>query len=789
MSDSLSERIAVMAGADMWHTPAAAGIPAIRMSDGPAGVRGTDWNGPRSASFPCGTALAASFDPSLIHEVGVALGREARSKSAHVLLAPTVNLHRTPIGGRNFECMSEDPWLTVDIATAYINGVQAQGVACCVKHFVGNDTEYRRMTVSSDIDERTAREVYLVPFEAAVGVGVRAVMTGYNRLNGVFCADNEWLLRDVLRGEWGFDGVVISDWFGLHSTTEAVHAGLDIEMPGPPIHRGDHLRAAVEAGDVPLALIDESVERITALAAWSGAGNDDGSEVCLGAADIAEVQYRAALAGTVLLTNNDQLPWPSEPGTVAVIGPYADVGRPQGGGSARVRPDHVTPIMAALSDRGVRTVYAQGCSIERFHRPLPGPIEMEITDDAGTVHTETTGGTMAFWQEEPAPGLSRRFGVVMATSFTPDTSGVWTLGARSVGECIVSIDGVEVLRIDREDRGGSFFDYGSPERVADVELVADIAVDVRIDYPVDDHPGIRALSVGLRPPAGADPVAHAVEVAAAADRVLLVVGTDDDWETESRDRDDMDLPGRQSELIAAVAAANRNTTVVLNAGSPVTMDWRHDVSAVMQVWFPGGEIGAAVADLVTGVAAPGGRLPVTIPERLGDTPTAAHYPGTDDRMSYAEGRAIGHRWYRHHDVAPAFWFGHGLTYGTTSWGAPVVSGDISDAIEVTVPVTNEADREVREVVQVYALAPDLDDVAPFRFVASTVVDIAPGATTTAVVRVPARRVAVWADGQFRMPAGTHEIHVGRHAGDTRVAARVDVADAVVLSGDARRSLR
>ncbi|NBU96079.1 MAG: hypothetical protein EBS20_09355 [Actinobacteria bacterium] len=328
------------------------------------------------------------------------------------------------------------------------------------------------------------------------------------------------------------------------------------------------------------------------------------------------MQYRAAVAGAVLLTNDGQLPWPSEPGMVAVIGPYADVGRPQGGGSARVRPDHVTPIIAALNDRGVRTVYAQGCSIERFHPPLPGPIEMVITDDAGKVHTETTGGTMAFWQEEPAPALSRRFGAVMTTSFTPETSGVWTLGARSVGECIVSVDGVEVLRIDRDDRGGSFFDYGSPERVADVELVADVAVDVRIDYPIDDHPGIRALAVGLRPPTGSDPVAHAVEVAAAADRVLLVVGTDDDWETESRDRDDMDLPGRQSELIAAVASANSNTTVVLNAGSPVTMDWRHDVSAVMQVWFPGGEIGAAVADLVTGAAAPGGRLPVTIPERL-----------------------------------------------------------------------------------------------------------------------------------------------------------------------------
>ena len=230
---SLSESISVLSGRDSWHTPAAAGIPEIRMSDGPAGARGTSWTGPRSAVFPCGSALGATFDPRLIQEVGVALGSQARSKSAQVLLAPTVNLHRTPIGGRNFECMSEDPLLTGVLARAYVEGVQSQGIACCIKHFIGNDTEHERSTISSEIDERTLREVYLLPFEMAVERNVRAVMTAYNKLNGTFCADHEWLITTVLRNEWGFDGVVISDWFGLHSTAEAVNAGLDIEMPGP----------------------------------------------------------------------------------------------------------------------------------------------------------------------------------------------------------------------------------------------------------------------------------------------------------------------------------------------------------------------------------------------------------------------------------------------------------------------------------------------------------------------------------------------------------------------------
>src|SRR3954451_24400160 len=208
---SLDAKVSLLAGADQWHTPAVDGLPPIRMSDGPAGVRGTAWN-VRSASFPCATALGASFDPALVREVGEALGREARSKGAHILLAPTVNLHRTPIGGRNFECMSEDPVLTAALATAYIEGLQREGVASCVKHFVGNDTEFERMTISSEIDERTLRELYLVPFEAAVGrAGVRAVMSAYNRLNGTYCGEHRWLLTDLLRGEWGFDGLVMSD--------------------------------------------------------------------------------------------------------------------------------------------------------------------------------------------------------------------------------------------------------------------------------------------------------------------------------------------------------------------------------------------------------------------------------------------------------------------------------------------------------------------------------------------------------------------------------------------------
>ncbi|MEY2973991.1 MAG: beta-glucosidase protein [Actinomycetota bacterium] len=765
----VSERVALLAGVDSWHTPAAAGVPAIRMSDGPAGVRGTSWTGPRSASFPCGTALGATFDPDLVRAVGEQLGREARAKSAHVLLAPTVNLHRTPIGGRNFECMSEDPVLTALIAEGYVAGVQSRGVACCIKHFVGNDTEFERMTISSDIDERTLREVYLLPFERAVAAGVRAVMTGYNRLNGTFCADHQWLLRTVLRDEWGFDGVVVSDWFGMHSTVEALVAGVDIEMPGPSLHRGRALVDAVTSGAVDEGLVDEAVGRIADLARWTGAGSDDGSETVLDDAEVRAVQHRAAVSSTVLLANPGRaLPWSAESaGRVALIGPYADVGRPQGGGSARVTPAWVAPIRGTLTERGLDVTWAPGCSIERYHAPLEGDIEMRIVDEHGVEHTARTRRTVAFWQDEPAVGLSRTFGARLSTRWSPDVDGTWTIGVRSVGACTVSIDGELILTIAEDDRGGSFFTYGSPERLASVDLVAGREVRVEIDYPLAPHPGIRALSVGFRPPVTSDPVAEAVALAAASDRVLLVVGTDDDWETESEDRTDIALPGRQDELIAAVAAANPNTVVVINAGSPVSMPWLDSVAAVMQIWFPGGAIGSALADVVLGAADPGGRLPVTFPRALADTPAAEHHPGRDGHAVYAEGPAIGHRWYLSQVIDPLFWFGHGLSYTTTEWSAPDVTGSPEGGVTVRLQVTNTGDRAGVDVVQVYVESPEPDgsDRALTRFVGSAKVELAPGETADVAIPIEARRFMAWHGGQWVLPVGQHRLHVGRSAGD------------------------
>jgi beta-glucosidase len=770
----IDERIALLAGIDTWHTPAVGDVPAIRMSDGPAGVRGTDWAGPASASFPCGTALAATFDPDLVREVGEALGREAHSKSANVLLAPTVNLHRTPIGGRNFECMSEDPVHTAVMSSAYIEGVQSQGVACCVKHFVGNDTEFARMVVSSEIPERVLRELYLVPFEAAVAAGVHSVMTGYNRLNGTYCSEHEWLLDTVLRGEWGFDGAVISDWFGTHSTAEALRAGLDVEMPGPPRHRGVHLRRAYDAGAVDDGHVDTAVGRVRQLAERTGARQTITDEFTADDPVTRAVIRRAAAAAAVLL-KNDAAGLPLAAGSrLALIGPYAATGRVQGGGSAKVRPDRPSALIDALRARQFEVEHAPGCHIDKFLPLLRGDFRVELFDADGNSMTDDRNRLQLVRQHQAADGIGDSFGATITGTFVPDEGGEWRIGLRSVGAATVRFDGQEVIAVGAGATGGSFFGYGSDEVFGTVELVDGQPVKVEVEYPQAPSDGMRGVLVGGRPTSSTDLVAEAVALARNADVAVVVVGTDDDWETEAEDRTTIALPGRQDELVSAVAAVAAATVVVVNAGSPVAMPWLDEVDSVLDIWFPGGQLGLAVTDVLSGDVEPGGRLPVTFPRQLADTPAFEHHPGDGVTAHYAEGLLIGHRWYDRHGIEPLFPFGHGLGYTTFALTSPRLvdirdrGGWSSDArIDVEVDVVNTGARPGSEVVQVYTrYRGDHPEVEPIlRFAGSAKLTVVPGATVTAMVPLDRRRFESWLDGMWTMPAGVHEVLVGRSSAD------------------------
>ncbi len=780
-----SSRLDLLAGVDLWHTPAAGSVPSIRMSDGPAGVRGTSFTGPASASFPCGTALAATFDPELIHQVGEALGREARSKSAQVLLAPTVNLHRTPIGGRNFECMSEDPIHTAAIATAYVEGVQSRGVACCIKHLVGNDTEYNRFAVSSEIDERVLREVYLVPFEAAVAAGVRSIMTAYNRLNGTFCSEHHWLLTEVVRRDWGFDGVVISDWFGTHSTVEALLAGLDIEMPGPPQHRGAKLHKALAAAEDPVPLqaaIEASAKRIAALAEWTAAGESDGAEITDDDPATRAIIRRAGAAGTVMLANDGVLPLHPRQ-RVALIGPYAQTGRVQGGGSAQVRPHQPVAIEAALAERGVAVESARGCRIEKHLPVIKGAFTLEVSDRHGRRVTSELRRAELIRQlgNDEIEGLDQLEGPTdarLSGRLVIDQTGTWWIGVRAVGEVIVRIDGHEIVRLDGTDIGGSFFGFGSSEVIASVDLVAGAEHLLEVEYPQGPATGMRGVIIGAAPADDDDLLPEAVELAERCDVSIVVVGTNNEWETEGEDRAGIELPGAQDRLIEAVAGVSKRTVVVVNAGSPVAMPWIDAVDAVLVIWFPGSQLGASLTDVLLGDVEPGGRLPVTFPRDLADTPAAATYPGDGTTLHYDEGLRVGYRWYLDRGIEPLFWFGEGRGYTSFDWAIEEteVVGRPEAGVEVLVPVTNTGRRAGHEVVQVYLRYAGQHPEVPAitKFAGSARVHAVPGERSTATVHLPPRRWMSWLDGRWELPEGDHEVLVGRHAGALATVATVTV---------------
>lgn len=793
---SLEEKVSLLAGIDFWHTVPneRAGIPSVRVTDGPAGARGTKFDGgPASVNVPCSTALAASWDPELVEEVGHLLGREVRAKGARVHLAPTVNLHRTPVGGRNFECMSEDPFLTARTAVAYVRGVQAEGVASCIKHYVGNDTEFERNTIDSQMDERTLRELYLVPFEAAVKeAGVLSIMTSYNRINGPFAADSKELVDGVLRGEWGFDGLVMSDWFGLHSTVEGIEAGLDLEMPGPTQHRGQKLVDAVHAGRVSAELVRKAARNVLVLMQRVGAFDDGGPgpETTVDVPEDRALVRRAAAAGMVLLRNE-----PAPTGEVvlpldvsglrrvAVIGPNAAVGRPLGGGSAQVRPTHVSQPLAALRERlgGVEIVDAPGCYINKHLAPLPTRLCDTVVLDyftdgadldlAGAVpaHSAESITTRIMWTHDPQEVGARVEGVRLHTNFTPDVSGEWTLGITSVGPTRLYVDRAELLDNSTVPAGGSFFGMGKDETVGAVKLEAGqiYALEARMRRgKIDQTMG--GIHLGAQPPRVGDPVDDAVDLAGTADLAILIVGTNHDWESEGWDRDDLGLPGRQDELVRRVAEACPRTVVVVNAGSPVTMPWLNDVAAVLYAWFPGQEMGDAIADVLLGTVEPQGRLPVTFPRRMEDTPASEHHPGRNGVARYVERRLMGYRWYDTIGREPLFPFGYGLGYApTTITGASLLSDHL-----VSVQVANtSADRDGVEVVQVYAHRVDREglpaDEADQVLVGYTKVPVPAGTTVTAQVALDARAYSSWDVEQHAWVAnpGAFELRVGRSSRD------------------------
>ncbi len=798
---TLAEQVSLLAGRNIWETEPIerVGIPSMRVSDGPVGARGTDFNGPASVNTPCGTSLAATFDPALVLEVGHLLGKETRAKGARVLLAPTVNLHRTPIGGRNFECMSEDPYLTAETAVAYVNGLQAEGVAACIKHYVGNDTEFERNTIDSRIDEKTLREIYLVPFEAAVeDAHVQSVMTSYNRVNGTWAADEKRLLADVLRGEWGFDGLVMSDWFGLNSMKEGIEAGCDLEMPGPTRHRGQALVDAVERGEVSHSDVRTAARNVLALLDEVGSFTDGspGPETTRDNTEDRALVRRAGAAGMVLLKNEgDVLPIVSAPArpNVLIVGPNAAKGENRGGGSAHVNATHLVHPLPALTERftamGVNVLHTAGCAINKrlpeLDLALCGEVRLDLfTEPAdalsptATPHTSKAITTSRFmWFGDPATGSTQppEFGARLSTTFTPDIEGTWELGVSSVGDATILIDGETVLSNADVVVGGGFFGLGKAEKIVALHLQAGRAYDIVVTLlrPRTEM-SVSGLHVGLQAPVIGDPIEDAAALAGQADLAIVIVGTNDDWESEGWDRDTIDLPGRQNELIERIALATEHVVVVVNAGSPVAMPWLDQVSAVVMAWFPGQELGDSLADLLFGDVEPSGRLPVTFPKRLEDTPAFEHHPGRNGVADYAERRLIGYRWYDTVGREPLFPFGFGLGYANIE----VTNAVVRSLYSIDVTLTNDSDRDGFQVVQVYAHRLHREgvraDEPDQKLVGFAKVAVAAGATVTAPVRLDARGYREWNEttNDWNTIPGRVALRVGLSSRDVRATLEV-----------------
>lgn len=829
------EKVAMVTGGDMWHTRGVErlGIPKLKVTDGPNGARGDGLmgTGSRTACIPSGAALGATWDPALVAELGGLLGDEALAKRAQVLLAPTINLHRSPKGGRNFECYSEDPILSGRLAAAFVRGVQSRGVATTAKHFAANDSEFERNSIDAQVDERTLRELYLVPFEHAVKDGGSwGVMSAYNRLNGTFCSENHWLLTTVLRGEWGFDGFVVTDWFAARSTADMANAGLSLEMPGEGRWYGDLLTAAVNAGEVQPEALDRIAGDVLTLMERTGAldHDNDFTETELDRPQDRALVRRAAAAGSVLLRNDGVLPLhPAAISKVAVIGPSAHNAKVMGGGSAKVNAYRATSPLDALRARlpDAEILWEKGCDIDRtcpaLTKPLvQGAVTVDYFDgfDLDRPAETAAGGEspasrakatiqtgsfdfMAFG--EPAPGVSAEDYSLRATAtVVPTTTATHEFRLVQCGRARVLVDGEVVLDATEGGypRGSAFFGFGTGEIIARVDLTEGQEIEVTAEFSNRDSMLLSGMRLGLLSTAQEDLLGRAVALAADSDVAVVVVGTNDDWETEGRDRDLWELPGGQPELIRRVAAANERTIVILNVGSPHDLSWLDEPAAVLSVGFGGQELGDAIVDMLLGEVEPSGRTPTTVGARYEHFGAYPNYPGENSVVRYGEGLFSGHRFHDAMGLEPAVEFGFGLSYTNFEMSGPRFAPGSSAAtgagaptgttITVEVDVANTGERRGSEVVQVYVEPLNPEIARPVRELkAFQKIALDPGETTTVTLDLEPRAFAYYDVGDLFWAeldnAGPVPVEgEGRHR--TEAGWYVDPGDYRIVSGHSSR---
>ena len=788
---TLEEKVDLLGGVDFFYLRGVPrlGVPPLRMADGPFGVRN---DGP-ATSFASGIGLAASWNPALAEGVGTEFGRDARAKGVHFLLAPGVNIYRAPIAGRNFEYFGEDPFLTGRIAVGFIKGVQSQGVSATVKHFAANNTEYDRNHTDSIVDERTLREIYLPAFEAAVkDAHVGAIMDAYNLTNGVYMSQNGYLNNEVAKKEWGFQGVMMSDWISTYDGVGAANGGLDVEMPSGLHLNRETLLPAIQAGKLSVATIDDKVRRVLRTAIRFGWLDRDAVDCSISRYNRQgrEAALQGARESMVLLKNEGGLlPLGPQVKSILLVGPTAHPAVLGGGGSSQMQPFTSVSFLEGLSNRA-------GAQVQVYYsRGIPSLSEML---DATEFQTAGSGGERGVRAEffanpnlEGAPFLAEtEIGVAIGSRARPDLpaqaqssrfTGYFSPRGKGAYDFFVGTNG---------DLGGLFRLLVDDRLVIDdwqenkalLEYVT-VTLEPGPHKVVLEHHGRpkwppTRVELGIsRQGDRVDPLAKAL--AAKVDVVVVAAGFDPSTEAESADRT-FRLPPAQEELIQAMAAANPRTVVVTTSGGNFDMQgWLAQVPALLEAWYPGQEGGTALAEILFGDTNPSGRLPATFEKRFEDNPVFAnHYtePGTR-RVPYREGVFVGYRGYEKNGVTPQFPFGFGLSYTTFKYAGLVLTpGKTKDGkVSVSFEVTNTGTRAGADVAQVYVgdghakLPRPLKELKGFAKLA-----LKPGETQRVSVELDRRAFSYYdvKAKQWRADPGVFEILVGRSSADIHLTGAV-----------------
>ncbi|MEP4095007.1 glycoside hydrolase family 3 C-terminal domain-containing protein [Reichenbachiella sp.] len=690
------------------------GIPTLRMTDGPVGIR---WD--KATALPAAISLASSWDDSLMYQVGQLLGKEAKARGRNFFLGPCVNIHRFPIGGRNFESFGEDPYLAGRIAIPYIQGVQSENVLACVKHFACNNQEWNRDDVNAVVGERALHEIYLPAFKAAVLEGKAwTVMTSYNKVNGKWTAENDYLLNEVLKKKWGFKGFVVSDWGAAHSTAGSALAGLDLEMPFGEYYNDSLINKALQTGEIKEELIDDKIRRLLRVRFEAGmfGPQEKQTEGIFHSNLHKQIAYEAAVNGIVLLKNESEL-LPIDTGKVrkiAVIGPNAAFARIGGGGSSKVTPHYSVSPMEGLKNKlgnSVEISYALGAIIKNDVRIIENSFfenyngkkglkaqyfgNINCEGEPSYTRTDTEVNYLwyydaPYWDFHGADD-SNYFSVRWTGKIKAPKSGKYKFQVMHNDGARLTINGNVLINLWK-DRRKSEIDE------AVIYLEKGQVYDIQLDYY--NNGGVSEIKLGWEIP-DTDLIKEATELAKKSDLAILCIGLSDHFEGEGRDREFLILEN-QDKLIKEVVKANSNTIVVIISGTPPILEtWVDEVPAIVQAWFAGQEGGNAIADILLGNRNPSGKLPCTFYKSQNDSPGFSDYQNDDLQSKYVEGIYVGYRYLDKHKIEARFPFGHGLSYSKFVYGKPQYALNENNKAEVKFTLTNTGISAGAEVAQLY----------------------------------------------------------------------------------------